>query len=76
MQNTRIPIERKRRSEALTKEEQRLFVKLYNSFATKADAEYTIGLKRQILDMVALKGSASPESIQVIREALSDPKRA
>lgn len=62
--------QRNRRSESLTKEEHDAFVAYYNSFPTKVDAEETIGLVRQILDGVALKGSGSTPTIQTIRKAL------
>lgn len=63
MENT----ERKRRSEALTKEELKAFVKLYSTYLTKTDAEYDFGVKRQVLDLVAIKGHGSPETIEKIR---------
>ncbi|HEU4903199.1 MAG TPA: hypothetical protein VFT06_10415 [Flavisolibacter sp.] len=66
-----MEIPRKRKSEQLTKEEHRAFLKYFQSFPTKLDAEDAIGVKRQVLDMVALKGSGSPETISLIRQKLS-----
>lgn len=69
--------ERKRRSEALSKEEHKAFIKHYQSFPTKTDAEEYFGVKRQVLDLVVLKASASPETINKIRSTISvEPIRA
>lgn len=64
-------IARKRKSERLTKEEHRAFVKLFQSFKTKTDAQETFGVKRQVLDLVAIKGSGSPNTINTIRQKLT-----
>lgn len=64
------PTTRNRRSELLTKDEHKAFVKLYHSFPTKTDAQEIIGIKRQVLDLVAIKGKGSPETIQKVRSAL------
>jgi hypothetical protein len=64
-------MERKRRSESLSKEEHKAFIKFFHSFQTKLDAEEEIGIKRQVLDLVAIKGSGSPETIGKIRKALN-----
>lgn len=63
--------ERRRRSEALTPEEHKAFKKYLSTFPTKIDAQIAIGVKRQVLDLVAIKGSGSPETIRMIREKLT-----
>jgi hypothetical protein len=68
MENT---IDRKRKSVQLTKEEHRAFVKYFRSFHTKTEAEEAIGVKRQVLDLVSIKGSGSPVTIQRIREMIN-----
>lgn len=61
---------RKRKSEPLTKAEHKAFLKYYGSFPTKVDAEQVTGIKRQVLDLVAIKGTGSPETIEKIRTVL------
>jgi hypothetical protein len=61
---------RKRRSESLSKEEHKAFVKFFQSFPTKVDAEIHFEIKRQVLDLVAIKGSGSPETISKIKAVL------
>jgi hypothetical protein len=63
--------ERKRRSESLSKDERRAFVKLFYSFPTKIDAEEYFDIKRQVLDLVAIKGKGSPETIGKIKIKLT-----
>ncbi len=65
-------MERKRKSIALSKEEHKAFNKLYASFPTKVDAEDSFEVKRQILDMVVLRGSASSKTIEAIRRRLEE----
>lgn len=64
-------MERKRKSEQLTKEEHKALNKYIGTFPTKTDAAYAIGVSRQVLDGVSLKGRASPESIRLIKEKLN-----
>jgi hypothetical protein len=66
----------RRRSEQLSKDDHKAFIKLYHSFPTKIDAQVYFDLKRQILDMIAIKGSGSPESVGKIRERLDKIKAA
>lgn len=60
--------DRKRRSEIMTPEEHEAFKNLFYSFPTKVDAEIHFNLSRQVLDLVAIKGSGSPETIKKIRK--------
>ncbi len=62
--------ERKRRSEIMTPEEHEAFKAYYDTFPTKVDAEIHFDIKRQVLDLVAIKGSGSPETIKKIRKQL------
>jgi hypothetical protein len=66
-----ILMERKRRSESLSKDEHKAFLKFIHGFPTKTDAAFEIGISRQVLDGVSLKGSGSPDSIKLIRERLN-----
>jgi hypothetical protein len=68
--------DRKRRSERMSQEEVKAFKKLFHSFPTKTDAEVYFGLSRQVLDLVAIKGSGSPNTVGVIREKLDKNKEA
>lgn len=69
--------QRKRRSESLSKDEHKAFVKLFYSFPTKVDAEvYFSPLSRQVLDLVAIKGSGRYDTIAIIREKLQASKSA
>jgi hypothetical protein len=62
---------RKRRSEPLTKDEHRAFIKSYRSFPTKVDAEFFFGIKYQVLDLVSIKGTGSPDTIAAIRNKIA-----
>lgn len=64
--------DRKRKSEKLTSEEAKSLKKYVYAFPTVIDAAYTIGIHRNTLDMVLIKGSGSPETIEKIRTKLSD----
>lgn len=72
MEHQNSPELRRRKSEKLTKDEHKAFLKYFHSFETKLDAEEKIGVKRQVLDLVALKGSGSPDTINTIRQKLND----
>lgn len=61
---------RKRKSEKLTTEEKRALKKYVASFPTVIDAAYSIGIHRNTLDIVLIKGSGSPETVGAIRSAL------
>jgi molybdenum cofactor biosynthesis enzyme MoaA len=74
-QNMEISMERKKRSEQMTKEECRAFKKYVATFPTKIDAAFALGFSRITLDSVLLKGSGKPETIRLIREKLNDVLR-
>lgn len=69
-------MDRKRRSEPLTKEEHKAFLKYLKTFPTKTDAAIVFGVSRQVLDLVSIKGHGSPESIKLIREKLEEFSRS
>lgn len=62
--------DRKRRSVQLTKEEQRALLKYVNSFSTKIDAAYAIGISRPTLDLVIIRGSGNSDTVGLIRDRL------
>jgi sugar diacid utilization regulator len=62
--------ERKRKSEKLTTEERRALKKYVASFPTVIDAADSIGIHRNTLDIVMIKGGGSPETVSAIRSAL------
>lgn len=66
-----IQTERKRKSEKLTKEELSALKKYVRSFPFIVDAAEIIGIHRNVLDLVLLKGSGSPETIEKVRKVLS-----
>lgn len=61
----------KRRSVKLTKEEFTEFKKWVKAFDVKVQASEELGITRQAVDRIMLTGSASPETIQKIREVLN-----
>lgn len=63
--------ERKRRSEKMTKDEHKAFLKFIGSFETKTDASDIIGISRPTLDAIIYKASGKPETISKIRKVLS-----
>lgn len=63
--------DRKRKSEKLTPEEQKALKKYVASFPAVIDAAVEIGIHRNTLDLVLIKGSGSPDTIHKIREKLS-----
>lgn len=65
-------IPRKRKSEAMTKEEIKAFNKWVNSFPTKLDAVEALGVSRTTLDSLIFRGSGKPETIAVIREKIAE----
>jgi hypothetical protein len=65
-----------KKSELLTKEEHSALKKLVASYHTVVDAAFAIGVTRQTLDRVVMIGKGSPESINTIRQKLSEPVRA
>jgi sugar diacid utilization regulator len=73
MTNHMINIQtRKRKSEKLTNDERKALKKFVASFSTVIDAAESIGIHRNTLDMVLIKGSGSPETVQAIRASLQN----
>jgi hypothetical protein len=62
--------ERKRRREVLTKDELKNLKSFVASFAAVVHAAEEIGIHRNVLDLVLIKGSGSPETIGLIKEKL------
>jgi hypothetical protein len=69
-------IERRRRSELLSKDEHKLLLKYIAKFQTLVDAADAIELPRQTLERVKIIGSGSPETIKKIREKLFETEAA
>jgi hypothetical protein len=63
-------MERKRKRDVLTKDEHKALLKYVKSFPTIIDAAFTIGIHRNVLDLVMIKGSGSPETISKIKAVL------
>jgi hypothetical protein len=61
-------MQRKRRSEPLTKDEHKAFSKYVSSFPTKIDAAFAIGVSRPTLDGILFRGTGRPDVIQTIRK--------
>lgn len=76
MINIQMETERKRKRDILTKDEHRALIKYVRTFPTIVDAAFIIGIHRNVLDLVMIKGSGSPETIFKIRERLSQNKAA
>jgi hypothetical protein len=64
--------ERKRKSEKLTPAEVKALTKYVGSFLTVIDAADAIGIHRNTLDIVMIKGKGSPETIALIRNKISE----
>lgn len=62
--------ERKRKSEKLTAAEAKALQKFVSSCGTAIDAAASIGIHRNTLDLVLIKGAGSPDTIQKIRNRL------
>lgn len=63
--------DRKKRSEKMTKDEHKAFLRFIKSFETKTDVVYTLKISRPTLDAIIYKGSGRPETIQKIRTVLN-----
>lgn len=63
--------ERKRKSEKLTPEEFEALKKYVASLTTVIDAAAAIGIHRNTLDIILIKGKGSPETIGLIRDRLN-----
>lgn len=55
----------------MTSDEKRALKKYVTSFPTVIDAAFCIGIHRNTLDIVLIKGSGSPETIHKIREKIT-----
>jgi hypothetical protein len=65
-----IQMERRRKRDVLTKDEHKSLLKYVKTFPTIIDAACAIGIHRNVLDLVMIKGSGSPETISKIKAAL------
>lgn len=64
--------ETKRRSVRLTREEHVALKRYQRKFNTQIECAESIGIGREVLNNVILKGSGSPETISKIRSVLND----
>lgn len=67
-----IQMERKRKRDILTKDEHKSLLRYVKTFPTVVDAAFSIRIHRNVLDLVMIKGSGSPETIGLIREKLNE----
>jgi hypothetical protein len=65
-----IQTARKRKRDILTREEHKALLRYVKTFPTIIDAACTIGIHRNVLDLVMIKGSGSPETISKIKAVL------
>lgn len=70
MINIQTPSNSKRKSLRLTKDEEKALKKYVSGFNKVVEAAEEIGIHRNVLDLVLIKGSGSPETIGKIREKL------
>lgn len=61
---------RRRKSVKMTNEEVRALKKYVKSFDTKLDAFEAIGITKPTLDIVLVRHSGAPDTIEKIREAI------
>lgn len=66
-----IQTERKRKSERLSKEEHKALLRFVKSHQTIVDAAELITIHRNVLDLVLIKGTGSPETIQKIKAVIA-----
>lgn len=69
-------MERKRKRDILTKDEHKALLRYVRTFPTIVDAAYSIGIHRNVLDLVMIKGSGSPETIRKIKEKINASQAA
>lgn len=67
----KIQTERKRKSEKLSKDEHKALLRFVKSQPTIVDAAEQITIHRNVLDLVMIKGSGSPETIQKVRSVIA-----
>lgn len=65
-----------KRSEEMSKEEYREFLRYVYSFPTKIDAAYALEISRPTLDGLIFRGSGKAETIERIREILNTKRVA
>ena len=70
MINIQTPINSKRKSIRLTKEQEKALKKYVAGFNKVVEAAEAINIHRNVLDLVLIKGSGSPETIVKILKAL------
>lgn len=61
---------RKRKSEAFTPEEYKMFKQYVKSFSTKLDCMAALQITMPTLDRIMLKGTGRPDTIEKIRVAM------
>lgn len=66
------PTNRRRKSEALTKEEWKKFKLYVKSFSTKTDCLEALNTTMPTLNRILVAGTGRPDSIEKIREAIKD----
>lgn len=66
-----IQMERKPKSIKLTKEEMQALKKFVNSHHTIIDAAREIDIHRNVLDLVLIRETGSPETVDKIRDKLN-----
>lgn len=71
MYSKMITTTRKRKSEALTKDEFSALKQYAKGFNTTIDCAESIGINRNVLDRVLIVGSGSPSTVVKIRTALT-----
>lgn len=67
---THTTTDRARKSESLTKEEQKLFKTWVEKQETKIDAAEILGITRATLDKILATGSGRPDTITKIRSVI------
>jgi hypothetical protein len=71
MQDMKTTTERQRKSESLTDKELRKFKKIVDGFKVKLDCAEYFNVDRGSIERVYDKGSASPSTIQKIRQHIA-----
>jgi hypothetical protein len=65
-----IQTERKRKRDILSPQDRKALKAYVTTFPTIIDAAVAIGIHRNVLDLVLVKGSGAPETISKIKEKL------
>lgn len=69
---TNITERKNRKRDVLTKDEHRALIKYVRSFPSVVDCAFVIGIHRNVLDLVMIRGSGSPNTIRLVREKLNN----